>query len=161
MALHWPPIPVRNPGIILDQEMSLNVHVKQTHLCRSANRRNILFLSDAEKLISNSFLSGCPKSLKSLQLIKKCHSQSADTRQHIFPISAALQGLSVKFRISSFSKPQIIWPHHTIRISYFHIISLDNSKMGGRAFRCVVEAVTSLDSDFLLKSGSSTLSKSQ
>jgi len=78
---------VRNLGVIFDQDMSFNAHIKQIcktaffHLRNISKVRNILSQSDAEKLVHafitsrldycNSLLSGCPKnSLKSLQLIQ-------------------------------------------------------------------------------------------
>ena len=78
---------VRNLGVIFDQDMSFNSHIKQTcrtsffHLRSIVKIRNILSQSDAEKLVHafvtsrfdycNSLLSGClNSSLKHLQLIQ-------------------------------------------------------------------------------------------
>uniref|UniRef100_A0A3P9AX47 Amyloid protein-binding protein 2 n=2 Tax=Maylandia zebra TaxID=106582 RepID=A0A3P9AX47_9CICH len=68
---------VRNLGVIFDQDMSFNAHIKQIcqtaffHLCNISKVRNILSQSDAEKLVHafitsrlddcNSLLSGSPK----------------------------------------------------------------------------------------------------
>ena len=77
----------RNLGVIVDQYLSFDSHIKQVsmtalfHLHNIAKIRNILFRSDAGKLLHafvtsrldycNLLLLGCPKkSLKSLQLIQ-------------------------------------------------------------------------------------------
>uniref|UniRef100_A0A8C4GTX0 Reverse transcriptase domain-containing protein n=1 Tax=Dicentrarchus labrax TaxID=13489 RepID=A0A8C4GTX0_DICLA len=76
---------VRNLGVIFDQDLPFNSHMKQTsrtaffYLCNITKIRHILSQTDAEKLIHtfvtsrldycNSLLSGCPnKSIKTLQL---------------------------------------------------------------------------------------------
>uniref|UniRef100_A0A669DXW8 Reverse transcriptase domain-containing protein n=1 Tax=Oreochromis niloticus TaxID=8128 RepID=A0A669DXW8_ORENI len=110
---------VRNLGVIFDQDMSFNAHIKQ--ICKTAffylrnicKVRNILSLSDAEKLVHafitsrldycNSLLSGCPKnSLKSLQLIQNAAARvltGTRKREQISPVSASLHWLPVKSRI--------------------------------------------------------------
>ncbi|PME06503.1 hypothetical protein A8A06_07420 [Escherichia coli] len=110
---------VRNLGVIFDQDMSFNAHIKQIcrtafyHLRNIAKIRNILSQSDAEKLVHafitssldycNSFLSGCSKSsLKSLQLIQNAAARvltGTRKRDHISPILASLHWLPVKSRI--------------------------------------------------------------
>ncbi len=110
---------VRNLGVIFDQDMSFNSHVKQTsrtaffHLRNIAKIRNILSQEDAEKLVHafvtsrldycNSLLSGCPNtSLKTLQLIQNAATRiltRTRKRDHISPILASLHWLPVKSRI--------------------------------------------------------------
>uniref|UniRef100_A0A3P8RUL5 Reverse transcriptase domain-containing protein n=1 Tax=Amphiprion percula TaxID=161767 RepID=A0A3P8RUL5_AMPPE len=110
---------VRNLGIIFDQDMSFNSHIKQIcrtsffHLRNTVKIRNILSQSDAEKLIHafvtsrldycNSLLSGCPKSsLRHLQLIQNAAARvltGVNKRDHISPILASLHWLPVKSRI--------------------------------------------------------------
>uniref|UniRef100_A0A669CMS1 Reverse transcriptase domain-containing protein n=1 Tax=Oreochromis niloticus TaxID=8128 RepID=A0A669CMS1_ORENI len=110
---------VRNLGVIFDQDMSFNAHIKQIcktaffHLCNISKVRNILSQSDAEKLVHafitsrldycNSLLSGCPKnSLKSLQLIQNAAARvltGTRKREQISPVLASLHWLPVKSRI--------------------------------------------------------------
>uniref|UniRef100_A0A669EZ97 Reverse transcriptase domain-containing protein n=1 Tax=Oreochromis niloticus TaxID=8128 RepID=A0A669EZ97_ORENI len=110
---------VRNLGVIFDQDMSFNAHIKQIcktaffHLRNISKIRNILSRSDAEKLVHafitsrldycNSLLSGCPKnSLKSLQLIQNAAARvltGTRKREHISPVLASLHWLPVKSRI--------------------------------------------------------------
>uniref|UniRef100_A0A669B839 Reverse transcriptase domain-containing protein n=1 Tax=Oreochromis niloticus TaxID=8128 RepID=A0A669B839_ORENI len=110
---------VRNLGVIFDQDMSFNAHIKQIcktaffHLRNISKIRNILSQSDAEKLVHafitsrldycNSLLSGCPKnSLKSLQLIQNAAARvltGTRKREHISPVLASLHWLPVKSRI--------------------------------------------------------------
>uniref|UniRef100_A0A3P8PIB2 Pyrin domain-containing protein n=1 Tax=Astatotilapia calliptera TaxID=8154 RepID=A0A3P8PIB2_ASTCA len=110
---------VRNLGVIFDQDMSFNAHIKQIcktaffHLCNISKVRNILSQSDAEKLVHafitsrldycNLLLSGCPKnSLKSLQLIQNAAARvltGTRKREHISPVLASLHWLPVKSRI--------------------------------------------------------------
>uniref|UniRef100_A0A669DT12 Reverse transcriptase domain-containing protein n=1 Tax=Oreochromis niloticus TaxID=8128 RepID=A0A669DT12_ORENI len=110
---------VRNLGVIFDQDMSFNAHIKQIcktaffHLCNISKIRNILSQSDAEKLVHafitsrldycNSLLSGCPKnSLKSLQLIQNAAARvltGTRKREQISPVLASLHWLPVKSRI--------------------------------------------------------------
>ncbi|XP_029284776.1 uncharacterized protein LOC115006618, partial [Cottoperca gobio] len=110
---------VRNLGVIFDQDLSFNSHIKQIsrtaffHLRNIAKIRHILSQNDAEKLVHafvtsrldycNSLLSGCPKkSLKTLQLIQNAAARVLTrTRKwdHITPVLAALHWLPVKYRI--------------------------------------------------------------
>lgn len=110
---------VRNLGVIFDQDMSFNAHIKQIcktaffHLCNISKVRNILSQSDAEKLVHafitsrlddcNSLLSGSPKnSLKSLQLIQNAAARvltGTRKREQISPVLASLHWLPVKSRI--------------------------------------------------------------
>uniref|UniRef100_UPI000D3040EA uncharacterized protein LOC112434934 n=1 Tax=Maylandia zebra TaxID=106582 RepID=UPI000D3040EA len=110
---------VRNLGVIFDQDMSFNTHIKQIcktaflHLRNISKVRNILSQSDAEELVHafitsrlddcNSLLSGCPKnSLKSLQLIQNAAARvltGTRKREHISPVLASLHWLPVKSRI--------------------------------------------------------------
>ncbi|XP_029297016.1 uncharacterized protein LOC115014371, partial [Cottoperca gobio] len=110
---------VRNLGVIFDQDLSFNCHIKQIsrtaffHLRNIAKIRHILSQNDAEKLVHafvtsrldycNSLLSGCPKkSLKTLQLIQNAAARvltRTRKRDHITPVLAALHWLPVKYRI--------------------------------------------------------------
>ena len=110
---------VRNLGVIFDQDMSFNSHIKQIsrtaffHLRNIAKIRHMLPQNDAEKLVHafvssrldycNSLLSGCPnKSLKTLQLIQNAAARvltGTRKREHITPILASLHWLPVKSRI--------------------------------------------------------------
>ena len=110
---------VRNLGVIFDQDLSLNSHIKQTsrtaffHLRNITKIRHILSQTDAEKLIHafvtsrldycNSLLSGCPnKSIKTLQLIQNAAARvltGTRKRDHISPVLASLHWLPVKCRI--------------------------------------------------------------
>ncbi|XP_054875006.1 uncharacterized protein LOC129350900 [Amphiprion ocellaris] len=110
---------VRNLGVIFDQDMSFNSHIKQIcrtsffHLRNTVKIRNILSQSDAEKLVHafvtsrldycNSLLSGCPNSsLKYLQLIQNAAARvltGVSKRDHISPILDSLHWLPVKSRI--------------------------------------------------------------
>ena len=110
---------VRNLGVIFDQDISFNSHMKQIsknaffHLRNIAKIRHILSQKDAEKLVHafvtsrldycNSLLSGCPnKSIKTLQLIQNAAARvltRTGIRDHISPILASLHWLPVKLRI--------------------------------------------------------------
>ena len=78
---------VKNLGVIIDQELSLNSHIKHItktsffHLQNIAKVRNVLSFEDAEKLIHafvtsrldycNALFSGCSNAcIKNLQLIQ-------------------------------------------------------------------------------------------
>ena len=110
---------VRNLGVIFDQNLLFDAHIK--HVSRTAffnlrnivKIRNILSQSDAEKPVHafvtsrldycNSLFLGCPTySLKSLQLIQNAAARvlmRTNRRDHISPILASLHWLPVKFRI--------------------------------------------------------------
>ena len=110
---------VKNLGVIFDQDMSFNLHIKQVcrtaffHLRNIVKIRNILSQSDAEKLVHafvtsrldycNSLLSGCPNnSLRNLQLIQNAAARvltRTSKRDHISPVLASLHWLPVKSRI--------------------------------------------------------------
>ncbi|XP_039668677.1 uncharacterized protein LOC120566361 [Perca fluviatilis] len=110
---------VRNLGVIFDQDISFNTHLKQTsrtaffHLRNIAQIRNILSQNDSEKLVHafvtsrldycNSLLSGCSnKFLKTLQLIQNAAARvltRTKKRDHISPVLASLHWLPVKSRI--------------------------------------------------------------
>ncbi len=110
---------VRNLGVIFDQDMSFNSHIKQIsrtaffHLRNIAKIRNILSKNDAEKLVHafvtsrldycNSLLSGSSKkSIKTLQLIQNAAARvltGTSKRDHISPVLASLHWLPVKSRI--------------------------------------------------------------
>ena len=101
---------VRNLGVIFDQDLSFNSHIKQTsrtaffHLRNISKIRHILSQTDAEKLVHafvtsrldycNSLLSGCSKkSLRSLQLIQNAAARiltGTRTREHITSVLASL-----------------------------------------------------------------------
>ena len=110
---------VKNLGVIFDQDMSFNSHIKQMsrtaffHLRNIAKIRHILSLKDAETVIHafvtsrldycNSLLSGCSKkSLKTLQLVQNAAARvltGTKKRDHISPVLASLHWLPVKARI--------------------------------------------------------------
>ena len=110
---------VRNLGVIFDQDLSFNSHIKQIsrtaffHLRNIAKIRHIMSQKDAEKLVHafvtsrldycNSLLSGCSnKSLKTLQLIQNAAARvltRTRKRDHISPVLASLHWLPVKSRI--------------------------------------------------------------
>ena len=110
---------VRNLGVIFDQNLSFDSHIKQilrtafSQLRNIAKIRNILSQSDAAKLVHafvtskldycNSLLLGCPKiSLKSLQLTKNAAARvlmRTSHRDHISPVLASLHWFAVIFKI--------------------------------------------------------------
>ena len=110
---------VRSLGVIFNQNLSFDSHIKQVsrtaffHLRNIAKIRNILSQSDAEKLLHafvtlrldycNSLLLGCPTySLKSLHLIQNAAARvlmRTNRRDHVSPVLASLHWLPVKFRI--------------------------------------------------------------
>ena len=110
---------VRNFGVISDQDLSFDSHIKQVsttaffHLRNIVKIRNILSQSDAEKLghafvtssldYCNSLLLGCPtNSLKSLQLIQNTAARilmRTNRKDYISPVLASLHWLPVKSKI--------------------------------------------------------------
>nr|XP_033938439.1 uncharacterized protein LOC117446386 [Pseudochaenichthys georgianus] len=110
---------VRNLGVIFDQDLSFNAHIKSIsrtayfHLRNIAKIRHILPQNDAEKLVHafvtsrldycNSLLSGSnKKSIKSLQLIQNAAARvltRVRKRDHITPVLAALHWLPIEHRI--------------------------------------------------------------
>ena len=107
---------MRNLGVIFDQSLTFEAHVKQVsrtaffHLGNVVKIRNILSQSYPEKLVhafvtssldyGNYLLLGCPKnSLKSLQLIKNTAARvlmRTGSRDHVSPVLASLHWLPVK-----------------------------------------------------------------
>ncbi|XP_077948368.1 uncharacterized protein LOC144388953 [Gasterosteus aculeatus] len=109
---------LRNLGVLFDQDMTFNSHIKTLrtayfHLRNISKIRNFLSQSDAEKLVHafvtsrldycNSLLSGCScKCLKPLQLIQNAAARVLTTtkkRDHITPVLTSLHWLPVKSRI--------------------------------------------------------------
>ena len=110
---------VRNLGVIFDQNLSFDSHIKEIsrtaffHLRNISKIRSLLSLKDAEKLIHafvtsrldycNSLLSGCPsKSLRTLQLVQNTAARvltGTRKRDHISPVLASLHWLPVTARI--------------------------------------------------------------
>ena len=110
---------VRNLGVIFDQDLSFNSHIKQVsrtaffHLRSIAKIRNFLSFKDTEKIIHafvtsrldycNSLLSGSPNfSVRILQQIQNTAARlltRTGRREHISPVLASLHWLPVKFRV--------------------------------------------------------------
>ena len=110
---------IRNLGVIFDEDLSFNSHIRQIsrtaffHLRNIAKVRHILSQKDAEKLVHafvtsrldycNSLLAGCTsKSLKTLQLVQNAAARvltGTRRRDHISPILASLHWLPIKSRI--------------------------------------------------------------
>ncbi len=110
---------VKSLGVIIDQDLSLNSHVKHItktsffHLRNIAKVRNFLPLEDAEKLIHafvtsrldycNALFSGCSNTcIKNLQLIQNAAARTLTRTkkyEHISPVLASLHWLPVKSRI--------------------------------------------------------------
>jgi len=102
---------VRNLGVIFDQNLSFDAHIKLVsrtaffHLRNVVKIINILSQDDAEKLLHafvtsrldycNSLLLGCPTySLKSLQLIQNAAARvlrRSNSRDRVSPVLASLQ----------------------------------------------------------------------
>ena len=110
---------VRNLGVIFDQDLSFNSHIKQVsrtaffHLRNIAKIRSFLSFKNAEQIIHafvtsrldycNSLLSGCPNSsVRTLQLVQNAAARiltRTGNREHITPVLASLHWLPVKLRI--------------------------------------------------------------
>jgi len=110
---------VKSLGVIIDQDLSLNSHVKHItktsffHLRNTAKVRNFLPFEDAEKLIHafvtsrldycNALFSGCSNTcIKNLQLIQNAAARTLTRTkkyEHISPVLASLHWLPVKSRI--------------------------------------------------------------
>ena len=110
---------INNLGVIINQDLLLDSHIKQIsktlffHLRNIAKIRKVLSLQDAEKRIHacitsrldycNSLLSGCSNnSIQSLQLIQNAAAGTlTETKkyEHILPVIASLHWLHVKSRI--------------------------------------------------------------
>ncbi|KAI5608133.1 hypothetical protein C0J50_9626, partial [Silurus asotus] len=110
---------VKDLGVILDSNLSFKYHINQVtttaffHLRNISKLRNMLSISDAEKLVHafmtsridycNALLGGCPASLiNKLQLVQNAAARvltRARKYDHITPILSSLHWLPVKFRI--------------------------------------------------------------
>ncbi|KAI5107668.1 hypothetical protein C0J45_1262, partial [Silurus meridionalis] len=110
---------VKDLGVILDSNLSFNNHINQVtktaffHLRNISKLRNMLSISDAEKLVHafmtsridycNALLGGCPASLiNKLQLVQNAAARVLTrSRKYdpITPILSSLHWLPVKFRI--------------------------------------------------------------
>ncbi len=111
---------VKNLGVILDSNLSFenhNSHVIKTaffHLRNIAKLRNMLSVSDAEKLVHafmtsrpdycNALLVGCPaSSISKLQIVQNVAARvftRSRKYDHITPILQSLHWLPIKIRIS-------------------------------------------------------------
>ncbi len=111
---------VKNVGVILDSLLSFKKHISHVtktaffHLRNIAKLRNMLTVSDAEKLVHafmtsrldycNAPLGGCPaSSINKLQIVQnaaaRVHTRSRKY-DHITPILQSLHWLPIRFRIS-------------------------------------------------------------
>ncbi|KAI5104189.1 hypothetical protein C0J45_5815, partial [Silurus meridionalis] len=110
---------VKDLKVILDSNMSFKNHINQVsktaffHLRNISKLRNMLSISDAEKLVHafmtsridycNALLGGCPASLiNKLQLVQNAAARVLTRSRkydHITPILSSLHWLPVKFRI--------------------------------------------------------------
>ncbi|KAF7695177.1 hypothetical protein C0J45_2270, partial [Silurus meridionalis] len=110
---------VKDLGVILDSNLSFKNHINQVtktaffHLRNISKLRNMLSISDAEKLVHafmtsridycNALLGGCPASLiNKLQLVQNAAARvftRSKKYDHITPILSSLHWLPVKFRI--------------------------------------------------------------
>ncbi len=111
---------VKNLGVILDSNLSFEKHISNVtktgffHLRNIAKLRNMLPVSDAEKLVHafmtsrldycNALLGGCPaSSINKLQVVQNAAARVLTRSRkydHITPILQSLHWLSIKFRIS-------------------------------------------------------------
>ncbi len=111
---------VRNLGVILDSNLSFENHISNVtktaffHLRNIAKLRNMLSVSDAEKLVHafmtsrldycNALLGGCPaSSINKLQIVQNAAARVLTRSRkydHITPILQSLHWLPIKFRIS-------------------------------------------------------------
>ncbi len=111
---------VKNLGVILDSNLSFENHISNVtktaffHLRNIAKLRNMLSVSDAEKLVCafmtsrleycNALLGGCPASSINKQQIVQNAAARVLTRSrkydHFAPILQSLHWLPIKFRIS-------------------------------------------------------------
>ncbi len=107
-------------GVILDSNLSLENHISHVtktaffHLKNIAKRRNMLSVSDAEKLVHafmtsrldycNALLGGCPaSSINKLQIVQNAAARVLTRSRkydHITPILQSLHWLPIKFHIS-------------------------------------------------------------
>uniref|UniRef100_A0A9J7ZN32 Reverse transcriptase domain-containing protein n=1 Tax=Cyprinus carpio carpio TaxID=630221 RepID=A0A9J7ZN32_CYPCA len=111
---------VKNPGVILDSNLSFENHISHVtktaffHLRNIAKLRNMLPVPDAEKLVHafmtsrldycNALLGGCPaSSINKLQVVQNAAARVLTRSRkydHITPILQSLHWLLIKFRIS-------------------------------------------------------------
>ncbi|KAI5090037.1 hypothetical protein C0J45_20172, partial [Silurus meridionalis] len=109
----------KDRGVILDSNLSFKYHINQVtklaffHLRNISKLRNMMSISDAEKLVHafmtsrieycNALLGGCPASLiNKLQLVQNAAARVLPRSRkydHITPILSSLHWLPVKFRI--------------------------------------------------------------
>ncbi len=111
---------VKNLGVILDSNLSFENHISNVtktaffHLRNIAKLRNMLTVSDVEKLVNafmtdrleycNALLGGCPaSSINKLQIVQNAAARVLTRSRkydHITPILQSLHWLPIKFRIS-------------------------------------------------------------
>ncbi len=111
---------VKNMGVMLDSNLSFENHISNVtktaffHLRNIAKLRNMLSVSDAEKLVHafmtsrldycNALLGGCPaSSINKLQIVQNAAARVLTRSRkydHITPILQSLHWLPIKFRIS-------------------------------------------------------------
>ncbi len=111
---------VKNLGVILDSNLSFENHISNVtktaffHLRNISKLRNMLSVSDAEKLVHafmtsrldycNALLGGCPaSSINKLQIVQNAAARVLTRSRkydHITPILQSLHWLPIKFRIS-------------------------------------------------------------
>ncbi len=111
---------VKNLGVILDSNLSFKNHISHFrktaffHLRNIAKLRNMLSVSDAEKLVHafmtsrldycNALLGGCPaSSINKLQIVQNAAARVLTRSRkydHITPILQSLHWLPIKFPIS-------------------------------------------------------------
>ncbi len=117
------PVPsstVKNLGVVLDSSISFENHISHIaktaffHLRNIAKLRNMLTVSDAERLVNafmtsrldycNALLGGCPaSSINKLQIVQHAVARVLTRSRkynHITPILQSLHWLPIKFRIS-------------------------------------------------------------
>ncbi len=116
------PVPsstVKNLGVILDSNLSFENHISHVtktaffHLRNIGKLRNMLSVSDAEKLVHafmtsrldycNALLGGCPDLINKLQIVQNAAARVLTRSRkydHINPILQSLHWLPIKFRIS-------------------------------------------------------------
>ncbi len=114
------PLQSKNLGVVLDCNLSFEKHISHVtktaffHLRNSAKLRNMLSVSDAEKLIHafmtsrlgycNALLGGCPaSSINKLQIVQNAAARVLTRSRkydHITQILQSLHWLPIKFRIS-------------------------------------------------------------
>ncbi len=107
---------VKNLGVILDNNLSFENHTSNVtktaffHLRNISKLRNMLSVSDAEKLVHafmtsrldycNALLGGCPaSSINKLQVVQNAAATRSRKYDHITPILQSLHCLPIKFCI--------------------------------------------------------------